>query len=77
MLMVVMMVVMMVMKIGRGDRVGRRVVHAAAAEHERVHAHADVRALGLDALPHEHAGALLGLRPGDSAGFRGDFVTCA
>jgi len=34
------------------------VVRAAGAEHEGVDAHAHVLALGLDALPHEHAGAL-------------------
>lgn len=70
-----MMVVVMMMVIGGGDRVRRRVVHAATAEHERVHAHAHVRALRLDALPHEHAGALLGLWTRGSTGFRGDFVT--
>lgn len=32
-----------------------QVVCAAAAEHERVHAHADVPAVGVDALVHEHA----------------------
>lgn len=61
----------------RGDRVRSRVVHATAAEHERVHAHAHVRPLRLDALPHEHARALLRIRPGDPAGLRGDLVTCA
>lgn len=35
-----------------------QVVRAAAAEHERVHAHADVPAVGVDALVHEHARAL-------------------
>lgn len=35
---------------------------AAGAEHERVDAHADVLSLRLDALPHEHAGALVALR---------------
>lgn len=72
----VMVVVMLVMKIGHGDRVRRRIVHAAAAEHERVHAHAHVRALRFDALPHEHARAFFRLWPGDSTGFRRDFVTC-
>lgn len=42
MLMVLMLVVL---KIGRGDRVRCRIVHTTAAEHERVHAHAHVRAL--------------------------------
>lgn len=75
-MMMMVVVVMLVMKIGRGDRVRCRIVHATAAEHERVHAHAHVRALRFDALPHEHARAFLGLWPGDSTGLRRDFVTC-
>ena len=38
------------------DEVLARVVDAAGAEHEAVHAHAQVLALGLEALPDEHAG---------------------
>lgn len=34
-----------------------QIVGATRPEHKRVHAHADVLALRLDALPHEHAGA--------------------
>ena len=35
------------------------VVDAAGAEHEPVHAHAQVLPVGFEAFPHEHAGALL------------------
>jgi len=44
-------------RLRHGEVVGV-VVRAAGAEHEGVDAHAHVPALGLDALPHEHAGAL-------------------
>lgn len=72
-----MVLMLVVLKIGRGDRVRCRIVHTTAAEHERVHAHAHVRAFWFNALPHEHARAFFGLWPGDSTGFRGDFVTYA
>ena len=38
------------------DKVLARVVDAAGAEHEAVHAHAQVLALGLETLPDKHAG---------------------
>lgn len=38
-----------------GYLAGGEVVRAAAAKHERVYAHANVMAFGVDALPHEHA----------------------
>lgn len=47
---------------GLVDRVERVVVAAAAAEEVTVDASAQVLALGLDAFPHEHAGALLAQR---------------
>ena len=53
------------------DDVLARVVDAAGAEHEAVHAHAQVLPLRLEALPHEHAGAPL---PRDLAGVRADVV---
>lgn len=56
---VVLVVGVMVHGVGRG---ARRPRGAAGAEHERVHAHADVAALALEALPHEHARASLGAR---------------
>lgn len=48
----------------------RIIVRATRAEHECVHAHAHVSPLGLDALPHEHAGAF---DASDGAGFLTDF----
>lgn len=36
-----------------------QIVRTARTEHERVHAHANMLALRFDALPHEHAGALV------------------
>lgn len=45
------------------------VVRAARAEHERVHAHAHMLALGFDAFPHEHTGAFDSV---DRARLRGD-----
>lgn len=42
----------------REDRVLRGVMRAATAEHEVVHAHADVSPVGLYAFVHEHAGSL-------------------
>ena len=48
------------------------IVDTAAAEHEAVHTHAQVLALGLEALPDEHAGAL---DPGHLAGSGRDLVT--
>lgn len=46
-------------RVGQHGQLRRgQVVRAAAAEHERVHAHADVPAVGVDALVHEHARAL-------------------
>jgi hypothetical protein len=44
-------------------------MHAAGAEHEALHAHAEVLAVGLEALPHEHAGAA---GAGHLAGLGGD-----
>ena len=38
------------------DEILARVVDAAGAEHEAVHAHAQVLALRLEALPDKHAG---------------------
>ena len=54
------------------DEVLAGVVHAAAAEHEAVHAHAQVLALGLETLPDEHAGPR---HPGHLAWPWGDLVT--
>ena len=54
------------------DEVLAGVVHAAAAEHEAVHAHAQVLALGLETLPDEHAGPR---HPGHLAWPRRDLVT--
>lgn len=68
---------MLVERVYRAYRVRRRVMNAAAAEHEGVHAHAHVRAFGLDALPYEHARAFLALGAGHLAGLRTDLVTCA
>ena len=63
---------------GRHGLGGRRgvslvvlVVDAAGAEHEAVHAHAEVLALGLEALPHEHASPA---RPRNLAGVCADVV---
>jgi hypothetical protein len=58
------------------EAVGRRVVHAAAPEHERVHAHTHVRTLGLDALPDEHAGAVDVRLARHSTRLRADLVAC-
>ena len=63
--------------IKRAYRVHRRVVNAATAEHEGIHAHTHVRPLGLDTLPHKHARAFLAVRTGHFTGFRSNFVTCA
>ena len=54
------------------DHVLLVVVDTAAAEHEAVHAHAQVLALGLETLPDEHAGPR---HPGHLAWPRGDLVT--
>ena len=54
------------------DEVLAGVVHATAAKHEAVHAHAQVLALGLETLPDEHAGPR---HPGHLAWPRGDLVT--
>ena len=58
----------------RGVPVVILVVDAAGPEHEAVHAHAEVLALSLEALPHEHASPA---RPRDLAGVRADVVRVA
>lgn len=50
------------------------IVHATTAEHEGVHAHAHVCALGLDAFPDEHARALAAIWAGYPAGLWADLV---
>lgn len=52
------------------DHLGGQIVGATRPKHERVHAHADMLALRLDALPHEHTGARVARVA--HAGFRAD-----
>jgi len=47
-------------------------VDTTAAEHEAIHAHAQVLALSLETLPDEHAGAL---HPGNLAGTGSNLVS--